>query len=214
MIDRTHRLRQALPLLGMSLLLLGALGPRQGKTVNLAGTWKLDLEKTAEEQKGEPADPRSKQGYNSGAGRPRVGTGVTEPRGGGGMGGAPGASAAGRANLASLGALGAYARPQQELVIVQTDSTISISDPRGTPRSYRPNGAKEIEPLLGVDSLEVVARWKGGKLTTERKFGQLGSIREVYAIDSDNVMVEVRVSAPQLPQPLDLRRVYARATGS
>ena len=130
------------------------------------------------------------------------------------MGGAPGGSAAGRANLGSLGALGAYARPQQELVIVQTDSTISISDPRGTPRTYRPGGQKAVEPLLGVDSLEVVARWKGGKLTTERKFGQLGSIREVYSIDSDNLIVEVRVTAPQLAQPLDMQRIYARAPGS
>jgi hypothetical protein len=211
MIDSIHRLRRALPLLGMSLLMLAALRPSQGKTASLAGTWKLDVEKTAEEQKGEPADPRSKQGYNSG-GRPRVGTGMTEPRGGsGGTGGAPGASAAGRVNL---GPLTAYARPQQELVIVQTDSTISITDPRGTPRSYRLNGKKEVEPLLGVDSLEVVARWKGGKLTTERKFGQLGSIREVYSLDSGTLIVEVRVTAPQLPQPLDTRRIYAKVAGS
>jgi hypothetical protein len=79
---------------------------------------------------------------------------------------------------------------------------------------YRFDGRKEIEPLLGVDSLEVTAKWKGVRLTTERKFGQLGSIREVYSLDAGSLLIEVRVTAPQLPQPMDLRRVYSRAPGS
>jgi hypothetical protein len=96
-------------------------------------------------------------------------------------------------------------------VIVQSDSTITISDPSGRPRSYYLDGRKELEPLLGADSLEVQARWKGGKLTTERKLGRLGSVREVYFLDSaDNLILEVRLTAPQLTQPLEQRRFYSR----
>lgn len=208
MRQRSVPARWALPVLALGVLGSAAVQSPQGKAASLSGTWQLDAEKTAEEQKGEPADPRSKQGYNSG-GRPRVGTGATEPRGGGAgaRSGAPG----GHANL---GALNIYARPQRELIIEQTDSTVSISDPRGTPRVYRLTGKKEIEPMLGVDSLEISAKWKGGKLTTERKFGELGSVRETYSLDSDNLVVEVRLTAPQLSQPLDMRRIYARVPGA
>ncbi|HEV8151022.1 MAG TPA: hypothetical protein VGP61_12620 [Gemmatimonadales bacterium] len=201
-----HPIRAALASVVLASLSLAATGASQGKSVTLAGSWSFDPEKTMAEAKTQPPDPKSREGYASG-GRPRVGTGVTEPRGGQ-TGRAAGEGSGARAEL---GPLSLYARPLPELVIVQSDSTITISDPSGRPRSYYLDGRKELEPLLGADSLEVQARWKGGKLTTERKLGRLGSVREVYSLDSaDNLILEVRLTAPQLTQPLEQRRFYGR----
>ncbi|HEV8613457.1 MAG TPA: hypothetical protein VGQ73_08090 [Gemmatimonadales bacterium] len=190
-------------------LSIAAAGSSQGNAVSLTGSWRFDPEKTMAEEKGQPPDPKTREGYASG-GRPRVGTGVTEPRGGGQTGGGrtAGEGAGGRVEL---GPLNIYARPLPELVVMQSDSTITISDPSGRPRSYHLNGRKEVEALLGTDSLEIQARWKGGKLTTERKLGRFGSVREVYSLDShDNLILEVRLTAPQLTQPMEQRRFYSR----
>lgn len=213
MLHPIRRAGWALATLGIGLLVGAAGPPGQKNKPTLAGTWKLNAEKTAAEQSAQPGDPTVREGYRPG-GRPRVGTGMTgggsaRPGGGGGESG----GGAGRANL---GPLGLYARPLPELVVVQTDSSITISDPRGTPRTYRTDGRKEIEPLLGADSLEIVAKWKDGKLTTERKLGSFGSVREVYWIDSDShaLVLEVRLSGPGITPPLAMRRIYDAAPGS
>jgi hypothetical protein len=180
---------------------------------NLAGTWKLNAEKTAAERPDQSADPSIRQGYSRG-GRPRVGTGVTS--GGDMTGGRPSGGTDVGGARANLGPLGLYARPLPELVIVQTDLSITISDPRGTPRTYRTDGRKESEPLPGADVMETVARWKDDKLTTERKLGSFGSVREVYWLDARShvLIVEVRLSGPQLVAPLEMRRIYDLAPGS
>lgn len=192
-------------------LLAGAAGAAaQQSKPSLAGTWKLNAEKTAAEKLDQSPDPSVRQGYRSG-GRPRVGTGIT---GGAETPARPsGSESGGRANL---GPLGLYARPLPELVIVQTDSSITISDPRGTPRVYYLDGRKETEPLLGSDAMEVSAKWKDGKLTTERKLGSFGNVRAVYSVDTRSgvLIVDVRLSSPQLVPPLTLRWIYDPVLGS
>ncbi len=192
--------------------LLGVPGAAAQKTQqSLAGTWKLNAEKTEAERPDRSADPSVRQGYSRG-GRPRVGTGVTDVSGGSGASGRMGGDAA-RGNL---GPLGLYVRPLPELFIVQTDSSITISDPRGTPRAYYLDGRKESEPLPGTDALEIVAKWKDGKLTTERKLGSFGSVRQVYSIDARSrvLVVDVKLSGPQLTQPMEMRWIYDPAPGS
>ncbi|HEV8599063.1 MAG TPA: hypothetical protein VGQ69_06855 [Gemmatimonadales bacterium] len=180
---------------------------------SLAGTWKWNSEKTAAEQLDQSADPTVRGGYRSG-GRPRVGTGVTDVSGGSAASGRMGGDAG--AARGNLGPLGLYARPLPELVIVQTDSSITISDPRGTPRTYRPDGRKEVEPLLGSESLEIVTKWKDAKLTTERRLGSLGVVRQVLWLDAraNVLIIETRLSGPQLTQPVELRWIYDPAPGS
>ena len=109
-----------------------------------------------------------------------------------------------------MGPLGPYSRALPELVIEQTDSSFTITDPRGTPRTYRTDGRKELQPVLGADSLEVVAKWKDGKLTTDRKLGGLGSIRTVYSFDAAGkvLLVDQKLSGPQIVPPLELHWVY------
>ena len=213
-----HRAQQARwtpASLGLGLLLLAAASPGQGKNAGLAGTWKLNVEKSvaADNSRGDSPDPEIKQGYSSG-GRPRVGTGMTAPRGGGQPGG--GGSGGGGGGIRVTGPLGLYARPLAELVIVQTDSTVTISDPSGTPRTYRTDGRKESESLPGSDSLEITAKWKEGKLITERKLGKYGTIKEVYSLETVNheLIVEVRLTGPSLSKPVEMRRAYDSSPGS
>ncbi|MGQ0702296.1 MAG: hypothetical protein ACT4PM_04095 [Gemmatimonadales bacterium] len=173
----------------------------------LNGTWKLNPERTAEEaevQKGR--DPTTREGYGR-TGSVRPGTGRTDPQGGGGSGGgAPGGGVA----PAGLGPVGVYARPLPEVMIAQNDSTVTLNDPSGQPRILWLDGRKETVQMPGTEPMEISARWKGGKLTVERKFTSLGSVREVYSLSKDGkeLIVDVRLTAPALTQPMDSKRVY------
>jgi hypothetical protein len=189
----------------IALGLMGYTGAASGQAKDvLAGTWKFNQDKTVEAATPKGDDRVREPETMSRGGRPTVGTNVVR-------GGAGDAGTGGRAGIGSApGPLNMYARPQPQLVIVQTDSTITVSDPSGTPRVYYLDGRKLIEPLLGTDTLEVVARWKDGKLTAERKLGRHGTIREIYSMDpkKNELLVEVRITAPSLSPPLTQKRIY------
>ncbi|HLG06695.1 MAG TPA: hypothetical protein VI383_11170 [Gemmatimonadales bacterium] len=187
----------ALALLSMSTL---SRLPAQEKALSLTGTWKYNPDKTTAERRGAAPDPAAREGYATG-GRPRVGTGITEPKAGGGGGGGGGAV---------TGPLAVYSRALPELVMVHTDSTITITDPAGQARSYWLDGRKEAVQLPGIEPTETSARWKGGKLTIERKIGTSGTVREVYSMSKDRteLTVEVRLTGSALAQPVDQKRIY------
>ena len=189
--------------MGLGLLTAAAL-PGQGKPSSLAGTWKFSPEKTRAlaERRISDAPVFTRDDRPRGRSPASTATGAT-PSGGAGAG-------------SNLGPLGLYARPLPGLVIEQTDSSVTITDPRGTPRVYRTDGHKEIEPLLGADSLEIVAKWKDGKLTTERRLGSFGIVRQVYSLDARShvLIVEVKLSGPQLVPPMEMQWIYDPAPGS
>jgi len=215
MAYRAHHTRWVPAALGLGLFTLTAFSPGQVKDPGLAGTWKLNVEKTGQEAK-RMSDPAT---FSEAVGMRTRNRSSPSGGGSGGAGGSGGRGAGGAApeTRPDLGPLGLYARPLPELVIVQTDSTITISDPSGTPRAYRIDGKKAIEPLLGADTLEIVAKWKDGKLTTDRKLGHFGAIHEVYSVDAamKELIVEVKLTAPQLNRPMEMRWFYglAPATG-
>jgi len=199
-------IRAALTAAALAYLSAAPVAFGQRKPATLTGTWRFDPEKTRAEAKAQLPDPQA------GRGMVRV-NGTESGRSPGGVGGQVNLVEAG--GRAELGPLGMYARPLPELVIAQSDSTITLSDPSGRLRTYPLDGRKQVEPLLGADSLEIQARWKGGRLTTDRKLGQFGSIREVYSVNNDDdLIVEVRLSSPQLAQPVEMRRIYSRSKGS
>ena len=207
--------RWAVAALGLSLFTLTTHSPDQGKNPSLAGTWKYSAEKTAAaELKKGGKEPDADPGYSSG-GRPKVGTSVSR-RGGSEDRGAGGGAGGGGGDRGSMGPLGMYARPLPQIVITQTDSTIIISDPSGYPRTYRTDGNKAREPLLGADTLEIVAKWKGGKLTTERKLGSFGTVREIYSIDpaAHELTIEVKLTSPQMSVPMEMKRIYDAPPGA
>ena len=207
-----------LTVIGLSLVAAAGLSA-QSKNPSLAGTWKFDPEKTREAEakplseagtKGSETGMHTKSRTASG-GAARGGT-----QGGGdnpAAGGAGGRGESGGGGRGNLGPLGLYARPLPMLTIEQTDTSVTISDPRGTPRTYRTDGHKSLEPLLGADSLEIVARWKDGKLTTERRLGSFGTIRETYRLDAEahQLIVDVKLTGSQGDAPLEMHRIYTAA---
>jgi hypothetical protein len=96
------------------------------------------------------------------------------------------------------------------LVIVQSDSTVSITSPGGGVDTYRLDGRKEKRELPGTEPVEISARWKNGKLTIERKIGSAGTVREVYSLAAEGkeLLVEVRLTGAEITQPIDQKRVY------
>lgn len=211
-------IRPTLPVvLSAGLWALAATSAGSGRAVaqspqTLAGIWKFDPQRSAEERKAETGNVTGGPGMvrdrsrGGGAGTDVRASGAERipPAGGGER---PGGGA-----MAGLGPMGAYARPQPQLVIVQTDSTIAISLPNGVTELYRLDGRKEKVEVPGGEPIETSARWKSGKLTIERKFGSTGSIREAYALAAEGkeLMVEVRMTGAEIPQPIDLKRVYGR----
>ena len=208
-------MRKVLTLLGFSLVAVSGL-EAQSKNPSLAGTWKYDAAKTKEAE----TKPVSDAASSRDEGGMRRSNPSGRARGSGGMGGGGsspgGAEAAGGGGTDRMqGPLGMYARPLPELIIEQTDTSVSISDVRGTPRVYRTDGKKQTELLLGSDTLEVTAKWKDGKLTTERKLGSYGTIRETYRVDPEahQLIIDVKLSGGQGGSPIELRRIYVAATG-
>jgi L-aminopeptidase/D-esterase-like protein len=179
----------------------------------LAGTWRFDPGRSAEERKAETGNVAAGRGM------------VRDPTRGGGGGGsdvrpsgaeripvAGGGERAAGGGLAGLGPMASFARPQPQLVIVQTDSTVALSLPNGVTEVYRLDGRREKIEVPGGEPIETSARWKSGKLTIERKFGSTGSVREVYSLAADGreLMLEVRITGAEIPQPIDQKRVYGR----
>jgi hypothetical protein len=217
-------MRKVLTLLGLSLVAVSGL-EAQSKNPSLAGTWKYDAARTKEAEAKPISDaassrdesgmrrsnPSSRARGSGGGGAGSSGGGM----GGGGAGSAGGAEPAGGGAGRMQGPLGMYARPLPELIIEQTDTTVSISDVRGTPRVYRTDGKKQTEPLLGSDTLEVTAKWKDGKLTTERKLGSYGTIRETYRVDPEahELIIDVKLTGGQGGSAIELRRIYVAPTG-
>ena len=205
-------MRHTLAGLGILLIAAAAAGPAAAQDVSLAGTWKLNanesdnpaLKLQALLEKG----PTVVSGMREGRGRPSTGAGrIDRPESG--SSGAAGASAAGAAELRS-GPFARVMKPAAQILVVQTDSTVVISDDASLPQTLYLDGRKVEEPLPGAESMYTTAKWKDGKLTIERKLGGSGSIREVYVLDAAKrrLTVDAKLTSSQLQGTLELRRVY------
>jgi hypothetical protein len=199
-------------LAGLGMLILAAAAPAPAQTVSFAGTWKLNanesdnpaLKLQALLEKG----PTVVSGMREGRGRPSTGAGRLD-RPESGSSGAASASAAGASAMRS----GPYARimrPAAQIVVVQNDSTLVISDDASIPQTLYLDGRKVEEPLPGAESMFTTAKLKDGKLTVERKLGGSGSIREVYVLDSAKrrLTVEAKLTSGELQGTLEVKRVY------
>jgi hypothetical protein len=205
-------MRQTLAGLGILLFAAAAATPAPAQTVSFAGTWKLNagesdnaaLKLQALLEKG----PTVVSGMREGRGRPSTGAGRLD-RPERGTSGAASASAAGAAVMRS-GPFARVMRPAAQILVVQNDSTIVISDDASLPQTLYLDGRKVEEPMPGAESMYTTAKWKDGKLTVERKLGGSGSIREVYTLDAARrrLMVEAKLTSGELQGTLEVRRVY------
>jgi len=204
-------MRHTLAGLGILMLAAGAT-PAPAQTASFAGTWKLNanesdnpaLKLQALLEKG----PTVVSGMREGRGRPSTGAGRLD-RPESGSSGAASASATGAAAMRS-GPFARVMKPAAQILVVQTDSTIVISDDASLPQTLYLDGRKVEEPLPGAESMYTTARFKDGKLTVERKLGGSGSIREVYVLDAAKrrLTVDAKLSSAELQGTLEVRRVY------
>ena len=200
-------------LAGLGIVLFAAAAtPAPAQNVSLAGTWKLNeaesdnpaLKLQALLEKG----PTVVSGMREGRGRPSTGAGrIDRPESG--SSGAASASAAGASAMRS----GPYARvmrPAAQMIVVQNDSTVVISDDASLPQTLYLDGRKVEEALPGAESMLTSAKLKDGKLTVERKLGGSGSIRETYTLDAAKrrLTVESKLTSGELQGTLEVRRVY------
>jgi hypothetical protein len=205
-------MRHPLASLGIALLAAAAASPAAAQDVSLAGTWKLKANESDNPAQKLQAllekGPTVVSGMREGRGRPSTGAGRLD-RPESGSSNAASASAAGSAELRS-GPFARIMKPAAQILVVQTDSTIVISDDASLPQTLYLDGRKVEEPLPGAESMFTIAKWKDGKLTVERKLGGSGSIREVYVLDAAKrrLTVDAKLTSGQLQGTLELRRVY------
>jgi len=205
-------MRSTLAGLGLLIVAAGAATPAAGQTVSLAGTWKLNAKESDNAnlklQELIEKGPTVVSGMRSGGGRPRAGAGGLD-RPESGSSGAAAPSASGAAALRS-GPFGRVMRPSPQIIVVQTDSSIVISDDTGLPLVLYLDGRKVQEPMPGAESMVTTAKWKDGKLTVERKMGSTGSIREIFIMDpaKHRLTVDAKLTSAQLQGSLEIRRVY------
>ena len=205
-------MRHILAGLGIFLLAATAASPAVAQTASFAGTWKLNKDQSEDPnvklrallEKG----PTMVEGMRSGGGRPRSGAGGLDREE---------TSARNAADALSSGAAGLrsgpYARvmrPSPQMVVIQTDSTLTINDDASVPQLLFLDGRKVEEPLPGAENMTVTTKLKDTKLTVERKLGAAGSIREVYTLDAakKRLVVEARLTSGDLQGTLEVKRVY------
>ena len=200
-------------LAGLGILVLAAAAtPAPAQTASFAGTWKLNASESDNPalklqtllEKG----PTVVSGMREGRGRPSTGAGRLD-RPESGSSGAASASAAGAAAMRS-GPFARVMKPAAQIIVVQNDSTIVISDDASLPQTLYLDGRKVEEPLPGAESMYTTAKLKDGKLTVERKLGGSGSIREIYVLDAAKrrLTVDAKLSSAELQGTLEVRRVY------
>ena len=204
-------MRHTLASLGIALFAAAAT-PAAAQDVSFAGTWKLN-----EKESDNPAlklqallekGPTVVSGMREGRGRPSTGAGrIDRPESG--SSGAAAASAAG-ASVMRSGPFARVMRPAAQIIVVQNDSAIVISDDASLPMTLYLDGRKVEEPLPGAESMYTTAKLKDGKLTVERKLGGSGSIREIYALDAAKrrLTVDTKLTSGELQGTLEVRRVY------
>jgi len=200
-------------LAGLGILLIAASAtPAAAQDVSLAGTWKLNPNASDNPAQKLQAllekGPTVVSGMREGRGRPSTGAGRLD-RPERGSSGAASASAAGAAVMRS-GPFARVMRPAAQMLVVQNDSTLIISDDASLPQTLYLDGRKVEEPLPGAESMFTTAKWKDGKLTVERKLGGSGSIREVYTLDSAKrrLTIEAKLTSGELQGTLEVKRVY------
>jgi len=157
---------------------------------SLSGLWRLNAEKS---DAGEPPPERPRPVYSPStrsAARPVM-------------------------EVADPTAVLALVRPVLQLLIRQTDSTVAISDISGQMGTYHTDGRKIREPQLVGKDIEIVARWKDAQLVIERKFPDIGTLRETYILDpaTKTLVLVVKLSGTKVARGLELRRVYDPVKG-
>ena len=139
------------------------------------------------------------------AARPRFRVGL-----GGWYGGFPPKSRSIRDPRRMRDAVDAVDDPAETIVIVQDDSTVTLSFDAAPPITLFADGRKEHRTWGDHDGVKVRARWVDGALRIERELESQVEIVETYRRDGEVLTITSIVEGPILRR-IELRRVYDRA---
>ncbi|MFZ0037476.1 MAG: hypothetical protein WAK91_08650 [Candidatus Acidiferrales bacterium] len=172
---------------------------------NLAGQWKLN--------KDQSDDPRQKMQQamgGNGQGGGRGGEGGGGRRGGGqGQGGGQG---------------GGMMNDLAQLSIVQTDTSVKVSNASGRVLAAYPEDTQAAKPAANGGNADddlrepapPVAKWQGSQLVATMQGRRGGTTTRTYELSSDGrqLIVTTKMQNPRFTQPVTFRLVYdpAKAT--
>ena len=108
--------------------------------------------------------------------------------------------------------LGELLRPKEQLTIAQTDTLITVTDDAGWSRELIPTGQRMREELGQGGPAEIVTRWRGDKLTTERFLDAGGTYSETYELNrkTGRLTLQMSFKAGRMPRAIESTRVYER----
>ncbi|UCC74692.1 MAG: hypothetical protein JSV86_09120 [Gemmatimonadota bacterium] len=157
---------------------------------NLSGSWVLNEE--------ESDNPREQM-------RPASGSGMQGRQGGGMRGRPPGGDPRGDREQMRRLMEGPHA-----FKILQDDSTVTIVTEDGMRLVLFPDGQEREDLVEGLGATKLTADWQGGKLVVARKSDSGPEATQSYELSDDGgqLVVRVRIEHPQMPRPIEFRRVY------
>ena len=99
------------------------------------------------------------------------------------------------------------------LDISQDDNVLKIGYGGDSVRTLQTDGQK-ITFGEGRRKSEIKSQWKGKKLVVETKMDGGTKITETYELRDDGTRLQlmVRIENLRFPQPLEIKRIYERAT--
>jgi hypothetical protein len=163
---------------------------------NLAGQWKLN--------KDQSDDPRQK---------------MQQAMGNSGQGGGEGGG--GRHGGMRSGGQGGMMSDMSQLSIVQTDTSIKVSNASGRVLAAFPEDQQAAKPSSNPDDdahqyAPPAANWQGSQLVTSMQGRRGGSTNRTYELSPDGkqLIVTTKMQNPRFSQPVSFRLVYDPAKAS
>ncbi len=195
----------ALPGLSAIVMLSAAAGVNHlaAQTAGITGKWRLN------EAKSDDAQQKMQEMFQSAGGRRGGGRGG----GGGGRGGRGGGGGFGGGEQQRTSPMRAAMIAAKLLDISQDDSVLKIGYGGDSVRTLQTDGQK-ITFGEGRGKSEVKSQWKGEKLVVETKMDGGTKVTETYELrdDGTRLQLKVRIENLRFPQPLEIKRIYERAT--
>jgi hypothetical protein len=99
------------------------------------------------------------------------------------------------------------------LSISTDESSVTIANPQGEPRTFQLNAKAEKQPF-GSATAEIAARMEGPRLVTEFDLGNGRKLVSTYSLAPTTKQLIVRSTVeprPDQPGPFEIKRVYNRA---